>query len=149
MPSKPLDFSEDELPTPSTQNNGSAELAKAIVQAMQEAKGVQKVPYGKQVDRSAFNPTGKKRSLSRPMFVNGFQLYERTLSDEEIGLLEKVKSGQYINKLVEVKEIEHGGVMQLHIFKRDGTINDRMVLAGHAPTFAILLQKLIAEAATK
>lgn len=129
--------------------NGSSELATAILAALNANKGFQKIPFGQNVVRTAHNPTGKKRVLRRPVYVNGFLLTERTLSDDEIALLDKVVPGKYIDKLVDVSEVEKGDQKVVYIYKKDGTINDRMVLAGHAPTFAIMLQKIVAEAASR
>lgn len=129
--------------TPAQQSQEA--LADAFVKAVEASRGIRQVSIGERGERGPFNPKGRKRELKGEFWANGWQLRERTLSDEEIALLHEITPGRYIDKFVTVIQTKRpeGPVTQINWPER--TPEQRLEIAKRAPTFTVMLKKIVEE----
>lgn len=140
---------EDEAPVEVRNTDNDAptqgQLAKAI-QALADSAPVRRVPFAKFKTRSPFNPTGKRRKLSRRCYQNGYPMNIKTLHSKEIELLERLQPGKYINGMVGISVQENGGNTDLHIAYKNKNIDDRMANKSEWRNLEQLLQRCVDEA---
>lgn len=127
------------------QQQSQEALAEAFIKAIEVSRGVRQVGVGEWKPKGPFNPHGKKRELKGEFWMNGIQLRERTLSDEEIALLHEITPGRYIDKLVTVIQTKRpdGAVTQVNWPER--SIEQRFEMAKRAPTFTVMLKRIVEE----
>jgi len=135
---EPAEDGPAEQPAPTAANTNlnipAQVLADAIVTATELTSGrARKVPFGKQQIRSPFNPTGKRnRKLKQRVYQTGIRVNVKTLTDEEIALLNsgKIQPGRYIDRLVTVTvRDDQEGEPSLLIDYNCKTADQRMNLA--------------------
>jgi hypothetical protein len=141
-------------PTPTPQPMGitADQLAQATitlsnaVQTLADTASIKKIPFSKFKTHSPFNPTGKKnRQLTRRVFQNYFRVDIHKLHDEEISLLNQVKTGKYINNLVTIREVLNGSNTDLHILYNNKTPDQRMTNQSEWRNFTELLKRCLNE----
>lgn len=89
------------------------------------------IPFAQAKFKTPWNPTGKKYrvGLTRETYMNGHQLREGRLSEEEITLLNQLKAGKYYNKQWTVIETDEGdGKHTVEIIIPNRTQEQRMAL---------------------
>lgn len=96
-----------------------------------EAGPTPQIPFAQAKFKTPWNPTGKKYrvGLTRETYMNGHQLREGRLSEEEITLLNQLKAGKYYNKQWTVIETDEGdGKHTVEIIIPNRTQEQRMAL---------------------
>jgi len=124
-----------------------AQMTAGITTGMQEARGPRKVAMGQYDPKTPFHPNKKKASrLTRPVFQNNTRLAESQLFDREIDLLNQiVRSGRYINRLIEVVVTADGAEEIVYISYKNKTIDDRMEHKGAYRDLSDMLRQIVAE----
>lgn len=120
-----------------------------MIGAFQSQMGPRKVSVAELGEvKTPFNPHGKKRELKKEFFQNGFPLYERYLSDDEIAMLHQIEPGKFGSDefpvLVYEKKVVNGK-NRVHIVYPAGK-DDRLREKMFAPTFHLFLVRLVKEA---
>lgn len=115
-----------------------------------EAGPTPQIPFSKAKFCTPWNPTGKKYrvGLTRDTWMNGHQLREGRLSEEEITLLNQLKPGKYHNKQWTVIETDEGdGKHSIEIIIPNKTQEQRMALTiAHGGRGLVgICEKIIAE----
>ena len=99
---------------------------------------------------SAFNPTGRKRTLKVIVYQNGYRCNPKTLHDREFDIINsgKIRPGQYLSKIVTVR-IEKASSEEdqdkVFINYNNKTPDQRMMNKDHWNGFTDLLEKIVAE----
>lgn len=126
---------------------GHQELANALIAAIESTKPPAKKTTANRVRKGSWEPKNGeiKPKLRRVMMHHGLDLFETSLSSEEIDLLNKVKPGSYCNGVVKVIKRRDRSV---DIDYPVRTASQRLRLSNQfgITSFASLLQRLIAEA---
>lgn len=128
-------------------NQGQA-IQKLLERNEQHTGPTPQVPFAKFKQKTPWNPTGAKyKPLTRPTFLNGHRLKEKTLSQEEIDLLNQVKPGIYNGRKWTVIEqsTNENGAGAIKIYFPNKTPEQRMALMEDGRTLVELLQKLLRE----
>jgi hypothetical protein len=94
--------------------------------------------------RTPFNPTGGPRPKLKweAIYYNDFKCSDKRLTNAEIEGLNKVTPGRYLDRRVEVIKKDRN----LYVRVKNKDMMERMRLMGDAPTFEILITKILAEA---
>lgn len=120
----------------------------ALIETLKSIMPLQQVPFARFKTRSSFNPSGKRRLMKRICYQNGYRCNVKTLFDEEISLIERLKPGRYIQNLVTVT-LERSGDSdedKVHIHYSNRTPDQRMTFKNHVRSFVSLLRKCVNEA---
>jgi hypothetical protein len=121
----------------------------SIVQTMQKMVPPRKVTYAEYKPRTPFNPSGNRnrRAPSRVVYQNGGRVNPRMLFDEEIKLLDQLRPGRYLDKLVTVREVEgtEGAPNELHIEYAYRTPDQRLALATRVRSLVAMLRQIVNE----
>jgi hypothetical protein len=117
-----------------------------IANALDEERNSQ-VPLHKAKIPTPFNPTGARNrpKLARPVWFNGAPLNPVFLTNEEIDLCNQLKAGRYNGRQWQVIERTEDPDKPLEIRVQDASVEARMELYKHAPSFAALCKSMIAE----
>lgn len=98
-------------------SNGSAQqlfdlLAKALTQAVKDAKGPEKKTFATRKPGDPWSPKdgSKKLKLRRTMYQHGLKIDPDMITNEEITLLNKLKTGRYFNDWVKVYKRKDQGI---------------------------------------
>lgn len=134
--------------TPTIALDSSADaLVKALVQAIQLTKPVEKKTAANRIPRSPWDPTdgSKKPKLKRKMYQHAIMIDPDFISSEEIELLNKLKVGRYLGGWVRVYRRKDQGIDIDYPVK---TASQRMKLFSFGiKSFKELVERCIAEAA--
>ena len=124
-----------------------AQFSNTLTTSMQDARGPRKVAMGQYDPKTPFHPNKKKASrLTRPVFQNNTRLMDAQLFDREIDLLNQiVRSGRYINRLIEVVVTADGAEEIVYISYKNKTFDDRMEHRGAYRDLTDMFQKIVAE----
>lgn len=109
-------------------------------------------PKTKKVSHFEYMMARKKRhKLSRDVYMSGIRIRERQLTDDQIELLNRVVPGTYNGGRWTVIGRQAEGLDNgiIEIYVRNKTQEDRGLLALEAPSLDVMLQKMIAEAASR
>lgn len=92
--------------------NPASELAAALVQAIDVAKGPQKKTQFTRKINTPWTPKdgSPKLKLKRKMYQHGLVMDEDFLTNEEIALLNKVRPGRFMNGHVNVRRRKDWGI---------------------------------------
>ena len=135
-----------ETPVPE-QNQATADLAAALVQAIQIARPIEKKTILNRKENSPWTPPdgSKKLKLKRKVTLHGRLVDPDFVSNEEIALLNELKPGSYLKNWVKVSRRKDGGIEIDYPFS---TVAQRMRLASEFRVFNFedLVGKCIAEA---
>jgi hypothetical protein len=125
------------------------ELAQAIKEAVEETAPIKQVHISRYRAKTPFNPTGAKRAqrpkLNCTFFQNGDKPNPTRLFDEEIELINGLKPGRYINRVVEVVEKIEGGERAVEIRYSNKTPEQRFENKNHFRSLLELLRLIHAE----
>ncbi len=104
-----------------------AQMSNSIVQGINDARP-RKVTAGQYDPKTPFHPNKKKTPrLNRVVFQNQTRLNPSQLFDREIELLNQiVRSGRYLNRLIEVVVSDEGAEEIIELRYKNKTIDDRM-----------------------
>lgn len=120
--------------------DGIAEALKSIAPRKQ--------PFGRYDPKSPFHKSKAFPKLTRPCFQNGIQLFEQTLFDEEIELLNQVhRPGRYLGRKIDVIVRNEGSEESVEIRYKESTVDDRMELKSLFTSLRMLLTLIVAEQA--
>lgn len=122
-------------------------LAKFV--GMVEDGPIRQISITKAKYRTPWHPSGDRDrpKLKRKIRMQGVQLRERMLSNEEIDLLNQLPPGRYQNRrwFVQATDGEDDGT-KIDIYLPNKTAADRLTLAQQAPTLVAALKLMIDEA---
>lgn len=106
-----------------------------------------KVTAGQYDPKTPFHPNKKKaKRLARPMYQNGTRLMPNRMFDREIELANQiVRSGRYINRLIEVIVRQDGADEVVELRYKNRTIDDRMEHKGAYRDLTDMLTKIVEE----
>lgn len=136
-------------------NNGihkdnTQELGHAIADGIKSTSGIRSISVGertaKGMNKSPFNPSGKKRSLKHTFYHNGCQVHERYLHDSEIEMLHKLTPGVFLDGFVTVVERKNIDGKKVVLIKHDDTPDGRLKFKNYAPNFHLFLVAMTADA---
>lgn len=142
------DDDEDDAPPPGMKALPVLEARdQAVIEAIKSLVPQQQVSFAKFTTKSSFNPTGKRRTMKRICYQNGYRCNVKTLFDEEIALIERLKPGRYINNLVTVtlERNPDGGEDKVYIHYSNSTPDQRMNFKNYVRSFVSLLRKCVNE----
>jgi len=125
------------------------ELAQAIKAAVEETAPIKQIHISRYNAETPFNPKGTKAHL-RPKLTctflqNGGRVLPSHLFDAEIHLINKVKPGRYINRLVEIVERVENGEREIDLRYSNASAQQRMENKNHWRDLTELLEKVVAE----
>lgn len=122
------------------------DLGKQIADGINAARP-KKVTAGQYDPRTPFHPNKKAaKKLRRPVYQNGSRLHANRLFDREIDLLNKiVRSGRYINRLIEIQVRQDGPDEVVDIRYKNRTIDDRMEHKGAYRDLTDMLTQIVNE----
>lgn len=124
-----------------------SDMGRVIADAIRDS-APKRVTVGQYDPQSPFHPDKKTQAKLKVTCVkNGMVLNHATLHDAEVRLINQLKSGRYINRLVEVilRPAEPGEMPVVEIRYKWATMNDRLAVRAHWSSFKDLLEKIIAE----
>lgn len=142
---------------PETIKSSGSELLDAIREqtaALTASMPPRRVLFSKFKTRSPFNPTGRKRKMKFIVFQNGYRCNPKTLTDVEVDIINsgKIRSGQYIEKIVTVridKAASPEDSDKIFLSYNNKTPDQRMMVKDHWRNFSDLLQQIVAEGEAK
>jgi hypothetical protein len=125
------------------------DLAQAIKLAVEETAPVKQVHVSQYRGKTPWNPTGKKAherpKLRGEFYQNGQRMFEDRLTEQEIGLLNKIRPGRYVNRKVEVIERQSNGEIAVEIRYSNATPDLRSELKNECRNLVEMLERIIAE----
>ena len=129
-------------------------IAKGIVQAGNETGPIKQVPVTKYRNKTIYNPEGllvyQRPQFTRDYYQNGKLISVDVCTPVEIAILEKLKPGRYLNRLVEVVERDAEGseMRSLEVRYPSATHDQRIAASKVFTSFTELLRKLLNEQET-
>lgn len=126
-------------------------IAKGIVQAGNETGPIKQIPITRYKNRTIYNPEGlpphKRPKFTRDYYQNGKLISVDVLVPADIAILEQLKAGRYLGRLVEVIEREaEGSEMRSLEVRYPSATHDQRIAAGKLfSSFSELLRKVLAE----
>lgn len=127
-------------------NQISTNLGQQIAEGINAARP-KKVTAGQYDPKTPFHPNKKRaKKLLRPFYQNGTRLSPTRMFDREIELANQiVRSGRYINRLIEVIVRQDGADEVVELRYKNRTIDDRMEHKGAYRDLTDMLQKIVDE----
>ncbi len=124
----------------------AGQITSGIAAGINEARP-QKVTPGRYDPKTPFQPDkSKTRRLKRATYQNGTRLNPIQMFNSEIDLANKiVRSGRYINRLVEVIVHQDGSEEVVEIRYKNRSVDDRMELKSAFRSLEELLSKIVTE----
>lgn len=129
-------------------------IAKGIVQAGNETGPIKQIPITRYKNKQLYNPEGlvphKRPKFTRDYYQNGKMIVAEVITPSDIAILEKLKAGRYLNRLVEVVEREAEGseMRSLEVRYPSATNDQRIAAAKVFTSFSELLRKILNEQET-
>jgi len=126
-------------------------IAKGIVQAGNETGPIKQIPVTRYRNRTIYNPEGllvfQRPKFTRDYYQNGKLISVDIVTPADIAILEKLKAGRYLNRLVEVVEREAEGseMRSLEVRYPSATNDQRIAAAKVFTSFTELLRKILNE----
>ena len=127
-------------------NNIGSTIGTQIAEGINAARP-KKVTAGQYDPKTPFHPNKKKAvKLNRAMYQNGTRLSPNRMFDREIALANQiVRSGRYINRLIEVIVRQDGSDEVVELRYKNRTIDDRMEHKGAYRDLTDMLTKIVDE----
>lgn len=121
-------------------------LATAIAQGI-AATAPKKVTAGQYDPKTPWQPDKRKaHKLAFTCYQNGYRIPPKRLNNAEIDFLNRiVRSGRYINRIVEVAVWDEGGNINLDIRYSNRTADQKLELKNHWRSFEELVRKIVEE----
>jgi len=151
MPKQTETFETPTPPAPVDVQAIADAIARGIVQAGNETGPIKQIPVTKYRNRTIYNPDGlyphKRPAFTRDYYQNGRLIVADVLTPGDIAILESLRAGRYLNRLVEVIERDaEGNEMRSLEVRYPSATRDQRIAAGKVFTsFSQLLQMLHAE----
>lgn len=129
---------------PEVKQTATAELAEAIVGAVNASQGPKKIGHARYMrERSLHRGKG---FLARKVFQNGIEVSEDQISKDAIAMLNALEPGNYAEGLVQVIPTRAGDSMSgIDIVYSNKTVDERIRFATRFPSFEILVSSLLKE----
>ncbi len=128
---------------PTVINVAMQDFTRAIQSAVESGKP-KRVLFHEYKPVSPFNPRGlRNRELPYRVYQNGSLMHTDTLTDKEIELLGQLKSGRFIEGLVQVYAVNQGGETDWHIDYSNQSLEQRMTFKDHVRNLTDLLEQVV------
>lgn len=124
-------------------------IARGIAEGLKAVAPPRKVEFGEFDGKSPFDVTkdgSPKTKLTRDCFQNGAKMRPEMLFDEEIKLLNRiVRSGRYINRMVEVIVRDEGSDSVVELRYKNKTADQRSELKTEVKDLRTMLRRIVDE----